>query len=74
MKSRKQIAVKVVLDQRGSNMDTEPKDPSKKHFYISILKSVIRIYGCLALLIGQCINQFAAAFLIAELLGVAEEL
>jgi hypothetical protein len=55
-------------------MDTEPKDPSKKHFYISILKSVIRIYGCLALLIGQCINQFAAAFLIAELLGVAEEL
>jgi len=55
-------------------MSIEPKDPSKTHFYVSLIKSGIRMYGCIALLSCQGINQFALAFLIAEVLGVVEEL
>ena len=52
----------------------EPKDPSKKHFYISFVKSAIRIGACgLALYTGSIV-WLASGFLIAELLGIAEEL
>lgn len=54
--------------------EVEPKDPSKKHFYISIIKSVFRIYGCIAMLLWQSTCQFAIMFLIAEILGIVEEL
>ena len=50
----------------------EPKDPSKKHFYISLVKSVIRITAGVALIFG---NFVAAGILLiaAEVLGVVEE-
>jgi hypothetical protein len=50
----------------------ENKDPSKKHFYISLVKSVVRASSGVALLGG---NISIAGFLliIAEVLGVAEE-
>lgn len=51
----------------------EPKDVSKKHFYISLVKSGLRIIGCL-LLLKPYILGFGIMFLIAELLGIAEEL
>jgi hypothetical protein len=51
----------------------EPKDTSKRHFYISLAKSVVRIGA------GWCIIQSdfvtAGALLIgAEVLGILEEL
>tara|TARA_R110002167_G_scaffold304547_3_gene508811 strand:+ start:380 stop:541 length:162 start_codon:yes stop_codon:yes gene_type:complete len=51
----------------------EPKDVSKKHFYISIVKSLIRASSGWALLIG---NIALAGFLliVAEVFGIAEEL
>jgi len=52
----------------------EPKDPSNKHFYISLIKSALRIVGCTAVLLGGSIMYLAALFLLAELLGIAEEL
>lgn len=52
----------------------QPKDPSKMHFYISLAKSILRIAGCVAVLGGAGIFWLAASFLVAELLGVAEEL
>ncbi len=52
----------------------EPVDVSKKHFYISLVKSVMRITGCVAVLAGAGIMWLAGAFLVAELLGIAEEL
>ena len=52
----------------------EPKDPSKKHFYISLVKSALRILGCVAVLRGGGIIYLAGAFLLAEILGIAEEL
>ena len=52
----------------------EPKDPSKKHFYISLVKSAIRIAGCVAALATGSWGQLAAGLLVAEILGIAEEL
>jgi len=51
----------------------EPIDPSKKHFYISIIKSVVRIVAGVYLFYGN----YAVAgslFIAAEILGVIEEL
>ena len=54
-------------------MVPEPRDPSKKHFYIRLVKSGVRIGAGIALFMGG----YAAAgvlFIGAELLGIAEEL
>jgi hypothetical protein len=51
----------------------EPKDPSKKHFYISLVKSVVRIVAGVFLVMGNVV--LAGFFLIAaEGLGILEEL
>ena len=54
-------------------LNIQPKDTSKGHFYVSIVKSIIRIGA------GGCLIQgnllFAGFLLIfAEVLGVVEEL
>ena len=51
----------------------EPKDPSKKHFYISLVKSAVRIGAGGFLITG---NFLMAGILLigAEVLGIAEEL
>ena len=51
----------------------EPVDPSKKHFYISLAKSAVRIIGCIFLIQGNVV--LAGFFLLgAEGLGIVEEL
>jgi hypothetical protein len=51
----------------------EPVDPSKKHFYISLVKSVVRIWAGIALIYGSFV--IAGMLLIAaEGLGILEEL
>lgn len=51
----------------------EPKDPSKKHFYISLIKSAVRIVAGVFLVMGNFV--LAGFFLIAaEGLGILEEL
>ena len=51
---------------------SEPLDVSKKHFYISMVKSVVRIAGFIALCTGNLLT--AGLILIgAELLGIWEE-
>ena len=54
-------------------IEIQPKDPSKKHFYVSLVKSVIRIGAGGCLVIG---NLFFAGFLLifAEILGIVEEM
>jgi len=52
----------------------EPVDVSKKHFYISMVKSIVRIAGCAVVLFGGGIIWLAGGLLVAELLGIAEEL
>ena len=55
----------------------EPKDPSKKHFYISLVKSAIRIAGCVvALATGSWEAGYRRFDLLGELLcmqGVVNE-
>ena len=54
-------------------MDIQPKDTSKGHFYISLIKSGIRIVAGAYLVTGD----FAIAGLLlitAELLGILEEI
>ena len=58
----------------------EPKDVSKKHFYISLVKSLFRLGACYGLWfygtdVGSQVLQVTAVFLgIAEVLGIAEEI
>lgn len=54
-------------------LNIQPKDTSKGHFYVSLVKSVIRIGAGGCLIQG---NLFAAGALLifAELLGIVEEL
>ena len=54
-------------------MNVQPKDPSKSHFYVSIVKSAIRIMAGVALINANM--MLAGTLLIAaEVLGVVEEL
>ena len=61
-------------------MSIEPKDVSKKHFYISLVKSVIRLAGAscfIALGYGLEMPLMLAGGVLlfaAEVLGIAEEL
>jgi len=54
-------------------IDIQPKDTSRGHFYVSLVKSVLRIVAGVALTQGMLLE--AGAFLIAaEILGIVEEL
>jgi len=52
----------------------EPKDPSKKHFYISMVKSGLRLAGCAIAFATNAIGWFVILFAAAEILGILEEL
>ena len=56
----------------------EPEESkSKKHFVISLIKSVVRMLGCCAILIVtplDAVLYLSIALLIAEALGILEEL
>ena len=53
---------------------TEPKDPSNKHFYISLIKSGLRLTGCLVAAYTSSVVLLALFFAAAEFLGILEEL
>ena len=50
------------------------KDPGKQHFVLSIIKSTVRILGCILAMLFQSITVFATFFILAELIGIWEEL
>ena len=61
----------------------EPVDPSKKHFYISLVKSALRLLGCYLLWsAGYVMDDLAGMFIVytayalgaAEVLGIVEDL
>jgi hypothetical protein len=54
-------------------MEIQPKDPSKKHFLASLAKSLVRISACGSLFYGD-LQTAAILLVVAELLGIAEEL
>jgi hypothetical protein len=58
---------------RPPMIEIQPKDTSKGHFYVSLVKSVIRIMAGVALINSEFI--IAGGLLIAaEILGIVEEI
>ena len=54
-------------------IEIQPKDPSRRHFYVSLVKSFVRIVAGGSLIYGNI--AFAGISLIfAELLGIVEEM
>ena len=53
-------------------LNIQPKDTSKGHFYVSIVKSIIRIAAGTALIMGSLVIA-GGLLIVAELLGVLEE-
>ena len=54
-------------------MEMQPKDTSKGHFYVSLVKSIVRIGAGAALIYGM-FAVAGIAFIFAELLGILEEM
>ena len=52
----------------------EPIDPSKKHFYLSLVKSAVRLLGCIGAAGTGSVILLALFFAFAELIGIWEEL
>lgn len=54
-------------------MEIQPKDPSRGHFYVSLAKSGLRIGAGLTLVQGLIVPA-GILFIVAEVLGIVEEL
>jgi len=58
---------------RPPMIEIQPKDTSKGHFYVSIVKSAIRIVAGVALINGEFIIA-GGLLILAEILGIVEEI
>ena len=54
-------------------LNIQPKDTSKGHFYVSIVKSAVRIAAGATLIMGAFVAT-GALIILAEVLGIVEEL
>jgi hypothetical protein len=54
-------------------MEIQPKDTSKGHFYVSLVKSVLRIGAGIRLIRGDVFTA-GVLLILAEVLGIVEEL
>lgn len=57
-----------------NQMEIQPKDPSRGHFYVSLVKSAIRIAAGISLIWPQSLILAGIFLILAEILGVVEEL
>jgi len=55
-------------------INIQPKDTSKGHFYVSLVKSATRIAAGIALIWPQSLILAGAFLIAAEVLGIVEEL
>lgn len=55
-------------------INIQPKDTSKGHFYVSLVKSATRIAAGIALVWPQSLILAGAFLIAAEVLGIVEEL
>lgn len=75
---RKEVTVDCDYKQgrcphRKPMIDIQPKDTSKGHFYVSIVKSAVRIAAGVALIMGAFVVT-GGLLILAEVLGIVEEL
>lgn len=54
-------------------MNIRPRDPSDKHFFVSLAKSAIRILAGVSLVYGSLLIA-GGLLIVAEILGIVEEL
>ena len=54
-------------------LNIQPKDTSKGHFYVSIVKSAVRIAAGAALIMGAFVVT-GWLIILAEILGIVEEI
>lgn len=54
-------------------MEIQPKDTSKGHFYVSMVKSALRICAGVSLIM-MGLPEAGWFFIVAEVLGIVEEL
>lgn len=57
----------------GDKLKVAAVDPGLAHFKISLVKSVLRMAGCVCLFAGAGLMWFGVLFLVAEILGILEE-
>jgi hypothetical protein len=55
------------------DIEIQPKDPSRGHFYLSMVKSVLRIIAGGVLAYGFLVHA-GGLLILAEVLGILEEL
>ena len=55
-------------------MEVANKDPGKGHFYVSLVKSAVRIIGCVVAAYTGSVILLAVSLAVAELIGIVEEL
>jgi hypothetical protein len=55
------------------NIDIQPKDTSRGHFYVSMAKSVLRIFAGGLLAYGFLVHA-GGLLILAEILGIVEEM
>lgn len=71
-------SVIILLQTNLKNMPEEKESKSKKHFYTSVVKSILRFVGCGIVLVTKdpylAICGLSAFFFAAEVLGIVEEL
>ena len=66
-RARKNVeGIKIMIEIR-------PRDPSRRHFYASMIKSIVRLGACAALYTGDYATAAIMLFT-AEMIGIAEEL
>lgn len=54
-------------------IEIQPKDTSRGHFYVSLVKSILRIGAGSAIILGQ-LEVGGFLLILAEFLGILEEL
>lgn len=54
-------------------IEIQPRDPSKRHFYVSLVKSVLRIGAGISLIMVG-FPEAGTLLIVAEVLGIVEEL
>ena len=72
-KTRARKNVESIKTKVDMEIEVQPRDTSKGHFYVSTVKSAVRIAAGAALIMGS-LAVCGWLLILAEILGVVEEL
>jgi hypothetical protein len=61
------------MEPTMNQIEIQPQDPSRGHFYVSLVKSALRIIAGVFLINGNLLVA-GSLLIIAEMLGIVEEI